>query len=184
MASELHYYYDAMEGKPWETGKVPEFVYTIDGFNTARPWQPEQQTLSTEHHEHKDKALRSSGELAIPIMEGILFDTQRELDAVIVENKGFIPNLPDGAAVEVPAYVGKNGITPMKMEPLPEAIAALMRTQCSIQQLLVEAFAERSRKKLLQTILLDPTVDSYRQAVEMMNEMIALQQKLLPQFID
>ena len=62
MASELHYYYDAMEGKPWETGNIPEFVYTIDGFNTARPWQPEQQTLSTEHHEHKDKALRSSGE--------------------------------------------------------------------------------------------------------------------------
>jgi alpha-galactosidase len=184
MASELHYYYDAMEGKPWETGKIPEFVYTIDGFNTARPWQPEQQTLSTEHHEHKDKALRSSGELAIPIMEGILFDKQSELDAVIVENKGFIPNLPDGSAVEVPAYVGKNGITPMKMKPLPEAVAALMRTQCSIQQLLVEAFAERSRKKLLQTILLDPTVDSYRQAVEMMNEMITLQQALLPQFVD
>jgi alpha-galactosidase len=184
MASELHYYYDAMEGKPWETGKVPEFVYTIDGFNTARPWQPENLALSTEHHEHKDKALRSSGELAIPIMEGILLDKQRELDAIIVENKGFIPNLPDGAAVEVPGYVGKNGITPMQMDPLPEAIAALMRTQCSIQQLLVEAFAERSRKKLLQTILLDPTVDSYRQAVEMMNEMITLQQALLPEFID
>jgi len=100
------------------------------------------------------------------------------------ENKGFIPNLPDGSAVEVPAHVDKNGIVPMKMDPLPEAIAALMRTQCSIQQLLVEVFAERSRKKLLQTILLDPTVDSYRQAVEMMNEMIDLQQVLLPQFVD
>jgi alpha-galactosidase len=103
---------------------------------------------------------------------------------VIVSNKGFIPNLPDGSAVEVPAFVDKNGIVPMQMEPLPEAIAALMRTQCSIQQLLVEAFAERSRKKLLQTILLDPTVDSYRQAVEMMDEMITLQQMLLPQFVD
>jgi len=42
-------------------------------------------------------------------------------------------------------------------------------------------FAERN---CLQTILLDPTVDSYRQAVEMMDEMITLQQGLLPQFVD
>jgi len=50
-------------------------------------------------------------------MEGILFDKQRELDAVIVSNKGFIPNLPDGSAVEVPAFVDKKGIVPMQMEP-------------------------------------------------------------------
>jgi len=184
MASELHYYYDAMEGKPWETGKIPEFVYTIDGFNTDRPWQPEKQAPSTEHHEHEDKVLSPSGELAVPIMEGLLLNRSRVLDAVIVENKGFIPNLPDGSAVEVPAYIDKNGIVPMKMQPLPEAIAALMRPLCSIQQLLVEAYAEHSRKKLLQAILLDPTVDSYRQAVEMMDEMIGLQQVLLPQFVD
>ncbi len=184
MANELHYYYDAREGKPWETGNIPEFVYTIDGFNTDRPWQPEQQTRSTEHHEFDNTNLHPSGELAVPIMEGLLFNKAQMLDAVIVENKGFIPNLPDGAAVEVPAFVDQNGIVPQKMDALPEVIAALMRTQCSIQQLLVEAYAERSRRKLLQAILLDPTVDSYKQAVEMMDEMIGLQQSLLPQFAD
>lgn len=80
--------------------------------------------------------------------------------------------------------VDQSGIHPMQMQPLHEVVAALMRTQCSIHQLLVECFAERSRKKLLQTILLDPTVDSYQQAVEMMNEMISLQQNLLPRFVD
>ncbi len=184
MASELHYYYDAMEGKPWKTGNVPEFVYTIDGLDTDRPWQPYRQTPSTAYHEHDDSELRPSGELAIPIMEGLLFNKQRFLDAVIVANHGYIPNLPDGAAVEVPATVDKDGIHPCTMKPLPEALAALMRTQTSIQQLLVEAFAERSRKKLLQALLLDPAVDSYRQAVEMMDEMIGLQQSLLPRFMD
>ena len=189
MASELHFYYDALEGKPWETGKIPEFVYTIDGLDTYRPWQPEQQTASTVHSEHDDgeqarSELVPSGELAVPIMEGILFDRERLLDAVIVENQGYIPNLPDGAVVEVPASVDAGGIHPHKMAPLPEALAALMRTQTSIQQLLVEAFAERSRKKLLQTLLLDPAVDSYKQAVEMMDEMITLQQELLPRFED
>jgi alpha-galactosidase len=181
MASELHFYYDAMEGKPWETRNIPEFVYTIDGLNTHRPWRVEEQPPVESRDE---ETIHASGELAIPIMEGILFDKARVLDAVIVENRGSIPNLPDGAAVEVPAAIDRHGLAPMQMEPLPEALAALMRTQCSIQQLLVECFAERSRKKLLQSILLDPTVDSYRQAVEMMDEMIALQQDLLPQFVD
>jgi alpha-galactosidase len=68
------------------------------------------------------------------------------------------------------------------MEPLPEGIAAMLRLQGSIHQLLVEAYAERSKDKLLQTFLLDPTVDSYRRAVECVDEMIQLQQKLLPKF--
>jgi alpha-galactosidase/6-phospho-beta-glucosidase family protein len=47
----------------------------------------------------------------------------------------------------------------------------------------VEAYVERSRNKLLQAILLDPTVKSYRGAVAMMNELIRLQPDLLPTFI-
>jgi alpha-galactosidase len=66
------------------------------------------------------------------------------------------------------------------MEPLPEAIAAMLRLQASIHQLLVEAFAERSKEKLLQAVLLEPTVDSYRNAVQMVDEMLELQQEVLP----
>ena len=82
--------------------------------------------------------------------------------------------------VEVPAVGDSDGLHPREMEPLPEAIAALIRTQASIHQLLVEAYAEQSKRKLLQAILLDPTVDSYRRAVAMMDEMLALQRDILP----
>jgi alpha-galactosidase len=68
------------------------------------------------------------------------------------------------------------------MEPLPEGIVGLLAVQASIQKLLVQAFAERSKDKLLQAILLDPTVDSYRQAVGMMEEMLQLQRAYLPAF--
>jgi alpha-galactosidase len=56
----------------------------------------------------------------------------------------------------------------------------MLRTQASINKLLVEAYAEGSRNKLLQAILLEPTVHAYRPAVEMVDEMIGLQKKLLP----
>jgi len=59
---------------------------------------------------------------------------------------------------------------------------AMLRLQGSIHKLLVEAFAEHSREKLLQVILLDPTVDSYRRAVAFMEEMLRLQADLLPTF--
>jgi len=63
---------------------------------------------------------------------------------------------------------------------LPEAITAILRTQASIQKLLVEAYAEGSRRKLLQALLLDPTAHSYRNAVALINEMCELQKDLLP----
>ena len=69
-----------------------------------------------------------------------------------------------------------------QLEPLPEAIAALIRVQGSIHKLLIEAFAEKSKEKLLQAILLDPTVDSYRRAVAFMEEMLRVQQGILPEF--
>jgi Family 4 glycosyl hydrolase C-terminal domain len=45
---------------------------------------------------------------------------------------------------------------PKRMQPLPEPIAAMIRLQGSINKLLVEAFAEESKSKLLQAVLLEP----------------------------
>jgi alpha-galactosidase len=97
-----------------------------------------------------------------------------------VPNRNFIPNLPDGMVVEVPAMSNGAGVHPRRMQPLPEPIAAMIRLQGSINKLLVEAFAEQSKDKLLQAVLLEPTVTSYRGAVEMVDEMLALQRDVLP----
>ena len=103
------------------------------------------------------------------------------LDAVNVPNQGYVPGLPDGAVVEVPARADASGLHPAAMEPLPEGILALLRTQTSINRLLVDAFAEGSRGTLLQALLLDPTTDSYRAAVHTINEMFRLQADVLPE---
>jgi len=178
VTDELQYYYDPADGHPWETGDVPEFVYSLTNHPTNRPWRKPAPSKAA----FEEAALKPSGELAVPIMEAVITGEPRHLAAVNQTNAGAIPNLPQDMVVEAPAVADANGVHLCRMEPLPEAIAAMLRLQGSIHKLLVEAFAERSKEKLLQALLLDPTVDSYRRAVECMEEMLRLQQELLPPF--
>jgi alpha-galactosidase len=180
MASEAHYYYDPADGHPWETGRIPEFVYTIDRVNTDRPWIGDP-TKGREHVEGDDRGLRPSGELAAPLMEGVACGVTRPLDAINVPNRGAIPELPDDLVVEAPGVADADGVRTAQMAALPEPIASLIRTQASIHKLIVEAFAEGSKNKLMQAVLLEPTVDSYRRAVPMVDEFLALQKDLLPE---
>ncbi len=174
--SEMQFYYDPADGPPWQTGRIPEFIYEATGPESAPRWR-EAPALPI----HPEAApVAPSGELGVPLMEAIGLGEPRELAAVNVPNRGAIPGLPDDLVVEVPATADSTGLHPRRMAPLPEAIAALIRTQASIHKLLVEAYAERSKDKLLQAILLEPTVDSYRRAVAMMDEMLTLQRDVLP----
>jgi alpha-galactosidase len=128
-------------------------------------------------------ALRRSGEIAAPVICSIELDRRARYDAVNVLNRqGYIENLPREAVVEVPAYCDAAGIHPIAVGPLPEAPAAYMRTQISIQRLVTEAYRTRSRNLLLQALLLDPVVDSIQEAEALLDEMLTLQAAFLPQF--
>ena len=180
MCSDMQFAYDPAEGHPWETGHIPEFVYTVDRVDTHRPWvRPDSQPEQDE--ESQDEAAEQTSQLlTVPIMEGVACGVSHQIAAVNTMNEGSIPNLPSDMVVEVPAIADANGVQPMQMQPLPEAIAAMLRLQGSIQKLTVEAYAEGSKDKLLQALLLEPTVDSYRQAVGLVDEMLKLQAGLLP----
>jgi len=124
-----------------------------------------------------------SGEFAISIIMGIELDRERIIPAVNVPNSGgYVENLPLDAVVEVPALVDGQGLHPLSVGPLPEPLAALCRTQISIQKLLVQAYRERSRSLLLQALLIDPVVNSARNAELMLKEMLELQEEFLPEF--
>ncbi|MFQ6044694.1 MAG: alpha-glucosidase/alpha-galactosidase [Candidatus Poribacteria bacterium] len=130
-----------------------------------------------------DNLVRPGGEIAIDIIADILLDKNRWEPAVNVLNTGrYVDNLPTDAVVEVPAMVNATGIHPESVGPLPEALAAFCRTQISIQLLLLEAYRKRSKKLLLQALLLDPVVDSFKRAEEMLDYMMELQKDYLPAF--
>jgi alpha-galactosidase len=125
--------------------------------------------------------VRPSGEVALDIISGIINDTNEWQPSVnVLNNGGYVENLPRDAVVEVPAVVNSEGINPQCVGPLPDPLAALCRIQVSIQLLLVEAYRQRSRKLLLQALLLDPVVDGAERAEEMMDHMLELQKEYIP----
>jgi alpha-galactosidase len=130
-----------------------------------------------------ENLVRPGGEIAVDIIADILEDKGKWEPSVNVLNTGgYVENLPANAVVEVPAIVDAAGIHPEQVGELPEALAAFCRTQISIQLLLIEAYRQRSKKLLLQALLLDPVVDSVSRAEEMLDHMLELQKDYLPEF--
>ncbi|MBB13837.1 hypothetical protein CMK22_01135 [Candidatus Poribacteria bacterium] len=121
-------------------------------------------------------------EAAVPIICAIeLGQPTRFAGLNVLNTEKYVSNLPEDAVVEVPVKVDGNGIHPVKVGSLPEGIAAMCRQQISIQNLLVEAYAEKSKRALLSALLLEPTVDSPNRAEKMMEELLNRQTTYLPE---
>jgi len=129
------------------------------------------------------EALRPSGESAIDLIKAIELKRDAWIPAVNTLNTGrLIENLPEDAPVEVPARIDAGRIIPQKVGPLPEPFAAMIRTQCTIIALLTEGYRTRSRRLLLEALLLDPCVNSIQAAEQLLDEMLELQKDYLPTF--
>jgi alpha-galactosidase len=124
----------------------------------------------------------TSGEIAIPIITGVLGNTHQYELAVNVPNKGLIPNLPEWAIVEVPATIDATGVHGVPVGPLPEPIAAMCRNQIAVIDRMVEAAVHGDRNAALQALLLDPTITGISQAEAILDELLAVHADLLPQF--
>jgi len=182
-SSSLQFFFDPAQEDPWKSKNIPTWIYNLHGNTTKVPLfahDTPDLIFPDRHYEEKNEVTPST-ELTIPFIEGILCGVERELEAIDIPNKGYIPGLPEDAIVEVPARVGPNGMEPLTMDRLPEPVLAILRTQCSINQLLVEAFDQNSKEKLLQAVLTDPTCRSYRNAVYLVDEMIEVQKEVLPE---
>ena len=127
--------------------------------------------------------IQSSGELAVPVIADMILDRKQWRPAVnLLNTGGFIPNLDRDACIEVPAVIDRRGVHPDSVGPLDEAFAAQIRLQNSIQKLTADAWVRRSRKLLLQALLLDPVVDSAVRAEAMLDYMLDIQKEYLPVF--
>ncbi|MEW6287581.1 MAG: alpha-glucosidase/alpha-galactosidase [Chloroflexota bacterium] len=123
-----------------------------------------------------------SGERAVAIVDGILHNTHQYEISVNIPNKGYIPNLPDDAIVEVPAVIDATGVHGVSLDPLPEPIAAMCRTQINIIDRVVEAGVHGDKQAALQALLLDPVISSVSQAQGILDELLEAHKDFLPQF--
>jgi alpha-galactosidase len=179
VAENLQYFYDPAEEDPWASGRIPAVIYSINWADTSqRDRAAPPVTLDNELVQQIEGAAVG---LAVSVLEGYRLGIEREVAAVNVPNLGAVTNLPDDMVVEIPVTATKGHIARHDCGALPEGVAGVIRNHGTIHKLIVEAYVERSKEKLLHAILLEPSVDSYSRAVQMMDEMLERQKGILPE---
>ncbi|MFP7332296.1 6-phospho-alpha-glucosidase [Shouchella clausii] len=99
---------------------------------------------------------------------------------VMVENRGIISNLPADAMVEVPALLTSNGPEPFVVGPIPTFYKGLLESQFAYEKLVVDAYFEKSYKKLLQALTLNRTVINVPTAKAVLDDLIAANKDYWP----
>jgi alpha-galactosidase len=180
VAENLQYFYDPADEDPWAIGgQIPAIIYSINWADTGqRDMTAPPVTLDDELVQQIEGAAVGLG---VSVLEGYHLGVEREVAAVNIPNQGAVTNLPDDMVVEIPVTAAKGKLTRHDCGALPEGVAGVIRNHGTIHKLIVEAYAEKSREKLLHAILLEPSVDSYSRAVQMMDEMLERQKGILPE---
>ncbi len=127
------------------------------------------------------KRIGHSLEEVIPIIAAMATGTPVDILAVNVPNDGYLPNVADGAIVEVPAVVAGDGIHPETMPPIVEPIAGYIADQVALQDLVVESALTGDPELALRAVIEDPNSPDDEQACRtMFDELTDLQAAELP----
>jgi alpha-galactosidase len=100
-------------------------------------------------------------------------------------NRGQAPQLPKGAAVEVPCMVDANGIQPTVIDDIPPQLVALMRTQINVQELVVRALVDEDIEHVYHAAMMDPHTAAeldLRQIRSLVTDLLAAHGDMLPEF--
>jgi alpha-galactosidase len=122
------------------------------------------------------------GERVVPLVCGVLENSNHYELAVDLPNRGHIANLPDGPIVEVPGLITGAGVRGVAVGPLPEGLAILCRRQMELASLAVDAAVRGDRSLALQALVLDPVVPDPGAARAILDELLAAERAWLPQF--
>lgn len=103
-----------------------------------------------------------------------------------IANHGYIPQLPEGCAVEVPCLVDRNGIQPTRVDNIPPQLIAIMRSNINVQDLTVQALLTENREHIYHAAMMDPHTGAEMdldQIWEMVDELITAHGDWLPQWL-
>jgi alpha-galactosidase len=114
-------------------------------------WQKEAHDLKTAN----TVELKESHEYASQIVNSVVTGEPSVIYGNI-GNRGYIPQLPDGCAVEVPTLVDHMGLQPTVVHDIPPQLIALMRTNINVQELTVQALLTENPEHIYHAAMLDP----------------------------
>lgn len=118
----------------------------------------------------------ASDEPMIPLIEGLAFDTGTKVVVNILNDGGYMKDLPKDYEVEVTAIVDKHGIHPLHNNGLPKPIMAkLYRDRIATVETELDAFETGSRERLLDLIMMDPWTKSRAQAQKLLDDIMNLE---------
>jgi alpha-galactosidase len=164
-----------------ETFRIPLDEYPVRCEEQIARWAAQADTYRTAN----TIEVKPSKEYAATIMNAVVTGEP----AVIygnVTNKGYIPQLPEGAAIEVPCLVDANGIQPTVVKGIPPQLIALMRTNLNVQELTVAALMEEDREHVYHAAMLDPHTAAeldLRQIRALVDDLIAAHGDWLPDWL-
>ena len=176
---------------PWfiKSGRpdlIEQFRVPLDEYPLRCEEQVARWAAQAETYRSADKIeVKPSHEYAATIMNAVT----TVAPAVIygnIANRGYIPQLPDGAAVEVPCLVDANGIQPTVVRDIPPQLVALMRTNLNVQELTVAALLQENRDHVYHAAMPDPHTAAeldLRQIRALVDDLIAAHGDWLPDWL-
>ncbi|MEJ2030985.1 MAG: alpha-glucosidase/alpha-galactosidase [Maritimibacter sp.] len=107
------------------------------------------------YRDAREVTVKPSREYASEIINSVVTGTPSVIYGNIA-NRGYIPQLPEGCAVEVPVLVDANGLQPTVVRDIPPQLIGLMRTNINVQELTVAALMEENVEHIYHAAMLDP----------------------------
>ncbi|HEY4536838.1 MAG TPA: 6-phospho-alpha-glucosidase [Erysipelothrix sp.] len=111
------------------------------------------------------------GNLMIEVAESILYDLNNEF-VILVRNKGYIPNFPSDAIVELSGTLGLDGAKAYPYGEIKPFYKGLMEGQYAYEKLTVEAFLEKDYTKALQALTLNRTIVDPQKAKAVLDDLM------------
>ena len=165
---------------------IDRFEIPLDEYPKRCEEQLEEWNKQVVEFKSADKIeVMQSHEYAATIMNAVVTNNP----AVIygnVRNDGYIPQLPQGCAVEVPCLVDGSGIQPTGVTDIPPQLIALMRTNVNVQELTVQALLTERRDFIYHAAMLDPHTASeldLDQIRNLIDELLAKHSTWLPKWL-
>ena len=165
---------------------IETFGIPLDEYPVRCEEQIVRWAAQAEEYRRADKIIvKPTHEYAATIMNSVVTGTPSVIYGNI-PNRGFIPQLPQGAAVEVPVLVDANGLQPTMVNDIPLQLIALMRTNVNVQELTVAALMNEDREHVYHAAMLDPHTAAeldLRQIRKLVDDLIAAHGDWMPAWL-
>jgi alpha-galactosidase len=166
--------------KPWEKYEIELYEWQQHSQEREENWL--QLEKATQTKRNPEEYVPSYSEGALEVIENIQNDSDLLWEAVNIPNQGQIPNLPEGAIVELPGLLNATGVTGIHLGVMPDGIVELLRREITVSHLTADAVVNGDRNLALQALLLDPIVRDMDTAGQILEDYLSIYKKYLPTF--